>query len=172
MSRGKWAIVIAVVSLVAAIGAVTYTAAKAGEGVSPVVRAERFEVVDSEGKVRIVLGMDRGFPRLVLRDGTGKGRAALVVDNNRAVVALRDEEGDELDVQLEASDTGPGLFLEDKESSGFATLMLEPPSKTLPVALFMLGQGEAHVSMGAHPGRGHISVTDGRGDVVWATALE
>ena len=45
-----------------------------------VVRARRFELVDSEGKVRAALAVDEeGVPGLALSDGDGNVRAALIL---------------------------------------------------------------------------------------------
>jgi len=50
------------------------------EAASEVVRANRFELVDSEGKVRAALTLDgEGNPGLSLSDGDGNVRASLVL---------------------------------------------------------------------------------------------
>ena len=77
MSKGKWAVVLAVLVVLAAI-ALAYAAGQAKAAAPEVVRAQRFEVVDAEGRVRIALAMggENGqSPGLALLDAKGKSRA-------------------------------------------------------------------------------------------------
>ena len=51
-----------------------------GEAAAEVIRAKRFELVDSEGNVRATLQLDEaGAPGLALFDEEGRARAALVL---------------------------------------------------------------------------------------------
>ena len=75
--RAKWAIAIVVVCLVVMVAAIAYAAGRASapeaapDAVAEVIRAQRFELVDAEGKVRGALGMGRGQLVLAFADGGG-----------------------------------------------------------------------------------------------------
>ena len=95
MSRGKWAVVLAVVVVLAAVAA-AYAAGQATVPVQEVVRAQRFELVDGTGKVRAMLAVaSDGRAGLMLADEKGKARAVLTLD----------------------SEGSPNLFLSDKSAT-------------------------------------------------------
>ncbi|MFH1023284.1 MAG: hypothetical protein V1809_07820, partial [Planctomycetota bacterium] len=54
--------------------------AQAGEGGNKEIRANQFIVEDENGKTRIVLGVVKGGPGLILFDEGGKPRATLFID--------------------------------------------------------------------------------------------
>jgi len=62
--------------------------------VAKVVRAERFEVVDSEGRLRMTLETADNTPMLGLRDENNQGRAALAIlpDGSPYLVLLSNDE--------------------------------------------------------------------------------
>jgi len=74
--------------------------ALAGEATGPVsgaevVRAERFEVVDTQGRVRATLGMIFGSPDLTLFDEKGEVRAMLTLDfDGSPALYMNDEKGE------------------------------------------------------------------------------
>src|SRR4051812_3474211 len=70
-------ITLAVALLVLAPG---IRAAPDPQGVQPVVRAERFELLDTSGTVRGSLNMEANGAGLTLRDETGTSRVVLVSD--------------------------------------------------------------------------------------------
>jgi hypothetical protein len=87
--------------------AVVFLLGAGGEAVQKVVRAERFELMDSTGKLRAVLGLtESGQPALGLWDQDGKARAVLGL---RAGPGLADE---------------PGLWLSDHDGKVRAMLDL------------------------------------------------
>ena len=143
MSRSKWAIVVVVLVVLAAV-ATAYAAGKTAAPVQEVVRAKRFELVDAEGRVRIEIGMggvDRrwqtpgvrlldqkgnvratlevypqGHPNLTLRDEKGEVRAMLALAfDDSPVIWMYDEKGKTRAVGGLGSDGSPILTLRDKE---------------------------------------------------------
>jgi hypothetical protein len=88
------------------------SAEHAGDLAARTVRAERFELVDSQGKVRAALDVYAGSPCLVLNDAAGKGRAMLNLLANGATLALHDAQG-KLRAGLHVTDKGAGLDLFD-----------------------------------------------------------
>jgi len=59
MSRGRWAVIIVAVCLAVTVAAVAYAAGKAKAAPVPeVVRARKFELVDSRGRCRAVVKLD------------------------------------------------------------------------------------------------------------------
>jgi len=140
MGKARWGVLVAAVCLVVAAVAIAYAAGKAkAVPVQQVVRAERFELVGSKGKVRADLGLlpdgtlaldlhDRdgklrahlgllpdGSPGLALCDTDGKGRAGLVVlSDDTPHLVLFDKDGR---LRVEAAvrpDGAPGLDLYDQ----------------------------------------------------------
>ena len=73
MSRGRWSAVVVAVCLVVTVAAMAYAAGQAKTAAPKVVRAQRFELVDAEGRVRAMLGLlPDGSPSMVLYDEKGK----------------------------------------------------------------------------------------------------
>ena len=113
----RWMIAVMAVSLVAAVVAIAYAAGKTPA--PEVIRAQRFELVDAEGRLRAVL-TDAG---LVLYDEKGKSRATLSLDTDgRPTLSLSDERG-KLRAML-ALDGSPTLMLWDEQGEVRATLSL------------------------------------------------
>lgn len=90
-----------------------------------VVRAERFEVMDKDGKIRAALGMYKEGPLLHLADENGKVRAALGIENNVSWLTLRDE-NKRLRAELSAGKNGPGLNLYDESGERLAGAGQQP----------------------------------------------
>ncbi len=59
--------------------------------VAGVIRAERFEVVDKNGKFRAVFYLWEGEPSLALFDKNGKNPALLALENGKPLLALADK---------------------------------------------------------------------------------
>lgn len=115
----------------------------AGDAVPKVVRAERFELVDTNGTVRAVLHMSQlaggpelslsgpsgsahlrvfdSGPQLGLYDKNKTGRVALMVSDVGSELNLRDENGKLRNVLFVAS-SGPGLSLFDENGMGRVAL--------------------------------------------------
>jgi len=64
-----------------------------GAGTVQEIRANKFVLVDENGKPRAELAMDKGRPLLVLWDENGKPRAGLVVTKLGPSLELNDENG-------------------------------------------------------------------------------
>jgi hypothetical protein len=97
MNNSKWAIVMVAVCLVVTVAAVAYAAGQAKTAAPKVVRAQRFEVMDAEGRVRaqVGLGTDGRAPTLVLRDEKGEMRAMLALGSEgNSALALMDGKGE------------------------------------------------------------------------------
>jgi hypothetical protein len=82
----------ATVVLAFAAGALAGTVLAQEPATPAVVKSSRFELVDSSGRTRAVLGMSKGgAPELDLRDPEGRPRALLVLDaENLPVFLLKD----------------------------------------------------------------------------------
>ena len=116
MSRPKWAIVLAVVVVLGAIGA-AYAAGQTKATAPKVVRAQRFELVDAEGRVRGALAFSPdGSPALVFTGAEGKSAAALgVLTGSRPNLMLADKKGKPRAVLTLLTDGTPAFVLWDKE---------------------------------------------------------
>lgn len=88
--KATWLILILAVCLVVTVAALAYAVGKTSA--PEVIRAQRFELVDAEGKIRAVLSSDpdgRPGPDLVLFDYKDEIRAKLALDG----LELRDGKG-------------------------------------------------------------------------------
>jgi len=127
MSRPKWAALVVGACLVVTAVALAYAAGKADSvPAGEVVRAQGFEVVDGEGRVRARLGLAAGQPRpiLVFCDEQGKTRVSMSL----------------------LADGSPVLALSDKEAKPRAGLMLTAGG--LPIVGLVDGQGKRRASLG------------------------
>jgi hypothetical protein len=88
----------------------------AAQDVAPVLRAERFELVDERGKVRASIRAESEPDATVLRlmDENGTIRVKLAADANGSGLVLLDDRT-ELGVQIGARDTGSFVKLVDWE---------------------------------------------------------
>ena len=89
--------------------------------VAEVVGAERFEVVDKDGKLRAALWLDNGEPNLVLADKTGKIRAKLSLADGKPALWLADKNGKPR-AGLSLLNEEPTLVLADKTGKTRAVL--------------------------------------------------
>ncbi len=128
MSRGKWAMMTVAVCVLAAAVAVAYAAGtQAAVPVQEVVKAQRFELVDAEGKARAVLALKDGDPGLVLLDKDGRPRAWLDGGNSVSGPGLRLYDGTSFFARSELTLRGgePFLLLYGKDERGCAALSLD-----------------------------------------------
>jgi len=117
MGKARWAVVVAVVCLVVAAVAVAYAAGKArAVPVQEVVRARRFEVVDSTGKGRATFGvLPSGDIGVMLMGKSGVTRAALRVQTDGdTALSVWDEDG-KVRLGLGVVAEAPSLVLFDRE---------------------------------------------------------
>ena len=141
MSGGKWAMMLAgaVVLLGVAGGFVAGCSAPQARAQTPeVVRAERFELVDSSGTLRAVLGQDAdGATRLRFLDADGTVRLVLALDSEGGGLLMSDKAG-----RICASLTSdmPALSLSGPGKSAAALLMMGE-GRTVPTILFRDTEG-------------------------------
>jgi hypothetical protein len=109
--------VVVVLSVATSVGALAYAA---GTNAAPeVLRAQRFELVDSAGNVRGLLSLgDQTCPRLVLFDEQGDARARLMLHlDGTPMLSLYDQTG-RGGVALAVGEEGPrGLHVRDEEGT-------------------------------------------------------
>jgi hypothetical protein len=132
VTRAKWAILVAAVCLVVTVAAVAYAAGQAKTATPKVVRAQKFEVVDAQGRVRATLGLlPDGSPSLELTDEQGKTRAQLsLYSDGSPYLGLQDAK---LKTRAELSlDSGgrPSLALSDEQGKTRATMGTTSPETT------------------------------------------
>ena len=117
MTRAKWVMLIVAMCIAVTVGVLSYAA---GRNVAPeVLRAQRFELVDSAGNVRGLLSLgDKACPRLVLFDEQGDARARLMLHlDGTPMLSLYDQNG-RGGVALMVGEEGPReLQLRDKEGT-------------------------------------------------------
>ncbi len=91
--RAKWVMLAVAICVAVTVGALSYAA---GTNAAPdVLRAQRFELVDSAGNVRGLLSLgDQACPRLVLLDEHGDARARLMLHlDGTPILSLHDRAG-------------------------------------------------------------------------------
>ena len=167
--RAERVIVIVVACLVVTVAAIAYAAGKATSDVPEVIRAQRFEVVDAEGKVRAVLALDR-----VLL-WTGPSRPP-----DGALLALYDDQGKRrAEISLFPSGQ-PRLMLSDAQGkmraelalSEFLAVLDDQDKLRAEAALSRLtlrdGQGKTRAKLAVSPGgRPNLRLSDENGKAVW-----
>ena len=128
MRKRKWALVIVAVCVIVTVAAVAYAAGVAKTAAPEVIRAQRFELVDAEGRVRAVLGESPGgAPALMLNDEKGQARAALGLDANCPRLELSDEQGEaRASLFLVFPSAVPSLWLRDEKGKVRASLEVAP----------------------------------------------
>lgn len=118
MDERRLLIAFGVVCLLVAVGAVGYGAGKATV-VPEVIRAQRFEVVDGDGKVRAVLGKaDDGGSGLAAMDEEGRARLALGTKADGSVgLAVLHKTGTPVVAIGLGADGAAGLAVLDKQGN-------------------------------------------------------
>jgi HEAT repeat protein len=118
--RARWVIVVVAVCLVVTVAAIAYAAGKTSA--PEVIRAQRFELVDDEGRVRAALDVLGGDPDVALHDREGRSRAVLSMvggsprlrlfhENGEAAIGLSEFRGGALISALGAGPPGPSALL-------------------------------------------------------------
>ena len=91
-----------------------------------VVAAERFELVDAEGRVRAEVAIDEdGSAGFFVRDEDGRVRATLIQDDSQAAMYLLDGEGTIRVGAAQYAHGGGGFALHGEESKGGAVLYMK-----------------------------------------------
>ena len=122
MGRTRWLVLLVVFCLSVAVAAVVYATTVSGTSAPTTIRAQRFELVDSAGRVRAVLSLASPMPLevrvvdregnviqnrvltqpedsvgLSLLDGKGRQRASISLDNDgNPQLALLGRKGEDL----------------------------------------------------------------------------
>ena len=80
-----------------------------------VIRAERFEVVDKDGKRRAALALVKGEPSLALFNQNGNPRAGLALVKGEPILVLADENVKGRAILSLIPDGEPSLIFSDKD---------------------------------------------------------
>lgn len=101
----------------------TSQVAPARRGTDRLVRAERLEIVDPEGRARIVVGLDEhGSAGVMVNDSDGEARVTLLHDSEGSALFIRDAEGTIRIGVAQFADGGGGVALHGPDSRGAAVL--------------------------------------------------
>ena len=92
---------------------------------SDVVRADRIEIVDAQGRARIVLDAGGAGPTLEVLDVAGVARATLGDDADGTALYLRDGDGTTRVGVAQFAHGGGGFALHGPEAKGAAVLYLK-----------------------------------------------
>ena len=162
MSRINWVLMVVVACVSGMVGAVLTARVPVlvrarGLGVAEVVRAGRFEVVDSSGKVRVELGrLKDEVPMLRLRDKAGKVRVLVSTQSDGSpALMMMDKAGEARVVLSMLLDDLPSLTLCDEAGTRRIGLsVVYNPMLTLCdkagnscAALYALGSGTSVLTM-------------------------
>jgi len=135
--------------------------------VAQVVRAQRFEVVDAEGRVRVLLSMgpDGQVPSLTLHDEKGDIRACLWTHPDGSTsLTLCDEKGATRASLSTHTDGSPILMLHDEKGATRASLGTHPDGR--PILMLHDEKGEVRASLWTPPhGSPSLSLHDTKGDI-------
>jgi hypothetical protein len=174
----KWAMVLVACAVLAAM-AVAYAAGQAKAAAPKVVRAQRFEVVDAEGRVRgeIGLGTDGHTPGLMFCNDKGKVCAMLVVSpDGSSSLMLSDAKGGTRGALMVGSDGRPNLWLYDGNAKGKLRAALSVGSDGQPSLGLYDAKGELRAALGTDSGgRPSLGLADEQGKpraVLGALALK
>jgi hypothetical protein len=161
VTRAKWAILVAAVCLVVTVAAVAYAAGQAKTAAPKVVRAQKFEVVDAQGRVRATLGLlPDGSPSLELTDEQGKTRAQLsLYSDGSPYLGLQDAKLMPHAMLGVRSDGSPYLGLQDAKLKTRAELSLDSGGR--PSLALSDEQGKTRAAMGTtSPETTHTGATE------------
>ena len=128
------------------------------------VRAERFEVVDQSGKVRISLGVDQNAYGLSLIDDKGNRRVLLRTDKDGPSLGFLDQT-EEVRAVLLANKGGPKLMMGDAKGVFRLGLML---GETGPVLSMMDTDKTARATIAVFKDTPGILINDPTGKTVWS----
>jgi len=152
MMRLRWAIVLAACIVLAAVAA-AYAAGQARVSAPEVIRAQKFELVDAEGRVRglMHMGRDGDSPALWILDEDGERRAGLgLLPDGTSGLALTDERGEARASLLLGPDGSPLLALTNEGGEVRAILRVLP-------------DGTSGVALADEEGRFYGYLSRGRG---------
>jgi len=146
MVKAKWLMVAIVACVALAAVMVGCAARQANPTTLQVVRAQRFELVDAQGRVRIDLGMgvDGSTPCVRLLDGQ---------DQPRIRLSLR-------------PDGGPILGLGDEKGQPRAVLRVTADGSSILGLFDDKGKGGAGLAV-LSDGRASLGLSDDKGKVIW-----
>lgn len=115
MTKVKWMVLFAAACLVVAVAAVAYAAGKAAMPVADTVAARRIILVDGHGKVRAALVVVDGNPALAMQDENGKTRVTLQLRSPKAnpTLAFDDRQGKTRALLTLHDNDQPGMALFD-----------------------------------------------------------
>lgn len=110
MGKGKWAVLTLAACVVVTVAAVACAPGRARTEAPEVIRAQRFELVDGEGRVRgaLEVGLPDDSPGLILLDDKGELRAGL---------GLLPDGGPRLELSDEKSQTRAAVGVTDLEAT-------------------------------------------------------
>lgn len=134
--KAKWLIVIVAACLVATVAAIAYAASKTSA--PEAIRAQRFELVNAEGDVRVVLALlAEGDLSLELYEADGRPRAMLRVLPDGTWVDLQQENVDRAAADMEALSLALELYWDDNgefptTEQGLDALVQRPASDRAP----------------------------------------
>jgi len=143
--RAKWVIVILAVCLVATVAAIAYAAGKTSA--PELIRAQKFELVDAEGRVRIEMSMG--------------------VNGQAPGIRLLDEKGQRCAALSLLPDGRPGLLFLDEKGRGGAKLSLEADGR--PILWLNDEKRKVRAALGLGPdGSPGLLLCDWEGEVMWS----
>lgn len=100
--------------------------APARKGVDKILRSERLEIVDQQGRPRVVLGLDeQGSAGVMVNDTAGEARVTLLHDSEGSALFIRDAEGVIRVGVAQFAHGGGGVALHGPNSRGAAVLYLQ-----------------------------------------------
>jgi len=157
MMRSRWMILVVAAVLVVLAMAAAYVVRQAKTAVPEVVQAQRFELVDAEGRVRAVLGQSeyRADPY----DDRGELRTVPMPPGSRPLLALYDETGQQR-AELSLSANGdPQLQLWDSRGRPSFEELLEAGPLPSARATLCLSSGEPTLSFRGENGTHKVFLT-------------
>jgi len=169
MVKAKWLMVAIVACVALAAVMVGCAARQANPTTLQVVRAQRFELVDAQGRVRIDLGMgvDGSTPCVRLLDGQDQPRIRLSLrpDGIPALTLLGEKGETRAELSLGA-DGGPILGLGDEKGQPRAVLRVTADGSSILGLFDDKGKGGAGLAV-LSDGRASLGLSDDKGKVIW-----
>ncbi len=135
--------------------------------VAEVIRAERFEVVDKDGKTRAALSMLEGKPGLVLRDRNGRAGAELGLTDHGWPRLFLTDKNRKVRVGLTLGNTGePHLVLRDRNGKTRTELSLRDTGASVLELADKNGKLRAALSL-RDTGAPRLLLNDKNGKPIW-----
>jgi hypothetical protein len=137
----------------------------AAQPVPQTITAHEFNVVDSSGGVRVIVGTFSGKPGIAVFDPQHKPHAIMVVEpSGKPEIILGDLQGPRVGMMVDLSDR-PNIALEDAQGRPRAVMALD--SSGGPNISLFDPQGELRAGMVVSPGGPNIALWDAQGRVIW-----